>query len=152
MSFNIASSFGASMPVVGPVAGFQLSRDATNAMANVSLQNAANRLALANSAIDAQLELRKQKNALDAQLKQLDARGGSSGSSKGEALRTAGLALLGGGGLTQARRVAATSQAADPLMEFDAIQGYLERRRGYDERMRAGVQQGATAAAQAFSL
>ena len=153
MSFNVTSAFTQSMPIVGPVGGFQnmMSRDFTQALGKIPFDNAASRLALADAAIKNQFALRVAKDARDARRSEFDA---ARSNSTTDMLRTAGMALLGGGGSSRA----AVAQARGGTNRLDAAVEYanLERLRleeqERDEREGGRVSRSAAAAAQSFGL
>lgn len=155
MSFNVTSAFTQSMPIVGPVGGFQnmMSRDFTQALGKIPFDNAASRLALADAAIKNQFALRVAKDARDARRSEFDA---ARSNSTTDMLRTAGMALLAGGGGGSSR--AAVAQARGGTNRLDAAVEYanLERLRleeqERDEREGGRVSRSAAAAAQSFGL
>lgn len=154
MSLNVTSAFTQTMPIVGPVGGVQnvMSRDFTQTLGKISSDNAASRLALADAAIKNQFALRVAKDARDARRSEFDA---ARSNSTTDMLRTAGLALLGGGGGNARTAVA---QARGGTNRLDAAVEYanLERLRleeqERDEREGGRVSRSAAAAAQSFGL
>lgn len=154
MSFNVASSFASSVPIVGKVPGFNevLSREGVQALGRIAFDNQAMNLALANQAFGAKADLAK----IDAELKgRLQLAKLQERKQNQDMMRMAGMALLGGGGGGTGARAAAvgTNPATSPistLAGFNAMEDILEQLEARDQRKRAQVAQGATEAAASF--
>lgn len=154
MSFNVTSAFTQSMPIVGPVGGFQnvMSRDFTQTLGKIPFDNAASRLALADAAIKNQFALRMAKDAANTRMREFDA---ARGNSTTDMLRTAGMALLSGGGGNARTAVAQARGGAgrpDAALEFADLERLRLEQMDRDEREGRRVASSAAAAAQSFGL
>ena len=152
MSFNVTSAFTQSMPIVGPVGGFQnvMSRDFTQTLGKIPFDNAASRLALADAAIKNQFALRVAKDAANTRMREFDA---ARSNSTTDMLRTAGMALLGGGGARSAVAQARSGTGRpDAALEFADLERLRLEQMDRDEREGRRVTSSASAAAQAFGL
>lgn len=147
MSFNIASSFGASMPVVGVVPGFQNVKSdvATQLLGSTPSRNQETRLRLAGDALAAKLKLAELRDTLDAQMEQFDATRRQSVASNlaaiGGNLARAGGASFGG-----------SSAVADvnPLETMEVVQGMLDRQKARHASNSRRVNQGVVDAVSAL--